>query len=92
MFGAGARSGSPSMSTDAAGFACAADRSVASTTVVFVAALRPGPFQTRPPACYRLPGDYPDPTCTGRRRRAYEQKTNHDLTNSVIFCSAAHRN
>ena len=64
----------PCMSNDAAGFAYATDRSVASPNRAFDAGLRPDPFpdQSRQPAT-GPPGSYPDRTHTGRRRRASDQ-------------------
>ena len=48
------RLGSPSISNDAAGFASATDRSVASPNGAFDAGLRPGPFPDQ--AASLLPG------------------------------------
>jgi hypothetical protein len=62
------------VSNDAAGFASATDRSVAPPLQGFRrwAPARPVSRPNRQPAT-GLPGDYPDRTFTGRRRRASDQ-------------------
>ena len=49
------------MSNDAAGFACAADRSVAPPEGLSTLGSDPARFQARPPACYRAPWRLPGP-------------------------------
>src|SRR5207344_2827016 len=49
------------MSNDAAGFACAADRSVAPPTGLSTLGFDPTRFQTEPPACYRASWQLPGP-------------------------------
>src|SRR5689334_15214420 len=64
------------MSNDAAAFALATDRMIASPKGAFDAGLQPGqlPRPSRQPAT-GPPGSYPDRTHTGKRRRASDQNT-----------------
>jgi len=72
-----ARLGSPSMSNDAAGFASATDRSVASPNGAFDAGLDPARFQTKPPACSRASWQLPGPD--SHRQATTSFRSGHDL-------------
>ncbi|GDY34105.1 hypothetical protein GTS_57380 [Gandjariella thermophila] len=64
------------MSNDAAGFASATDRSVASPTGLSTLGFDPARFQTKPPACYRASWQLPGPD--SHRQATTSFRPSHD--------------